>query len=463
MAAVYLQTAGFPWIHLDDYKHIFENPLLLNPSAGNLLTFWKEPFFTLYIPFTYTVWFTVSLATLSPWAFHLTNVAFHVGSTILVFWILMEIFEQNVPALAGALLFGLHPVQVEAVTWISGLKDCLSGFLVLVTVYLYTLSLLDRRKVPPWVLYVLVTLALLSKPAAVMLPFLLIAFRRFLLKEGWGNSFRAVAPFFLLVIPIAVVTKLVQPNFQVKDLAPLWFRPMVAVHAIGYYLKQLIIPNSYHLDYGRHPSWLLKNGWEDLYLLIPVGGLAYLTARFKKHRTVLMAVALFLIPLVPVLGIVPFQFQLFSTIADRYLYLSMFGVAFAFCFAMTQMKKRTSVVQCLILVFFFSLFTFHQVYQWRSNESIMRYTILSNPNSFLARNNLAYELFQNHQYKEAAEHLKVVVQLRPEEPELFVNYSSALAKAGQTTEALSVIREVLKKNPNLLQAQKLLTALQPNL
>ncbi len=144
---VYTRTCGFGSLSLDDAKHIFENPAMNPPSLAGILHFWTAPYFGLYIPITYTLWAVAAVVgwrggrpptAIDPAIFHGLNVAVHAANAVLVFSVLRSGLEKRAPnprrdlaAGLGALLFAVHPIQVEAVAWISGMKDLLFGFFAL--------------------------------------------------------------------------------------------------------------------------------------------------------------------------------------------------------------------------------------------------------------------------------------------------------------------------------------------
>lgn len=459
--AVYFQSVGFPWLHYDDYHHIFENPLIVDSTFSNLLAFWKAPFFGLYIPVTYTSWFTLALISKEPWIFHLANVVLHLACSFLVFHILFEIFEREGHALAGALLFALHPIQAEAVSWISGFKDCFFATFYLSSVFLYLQRLKGVRPRPNALFLGLFLLTVFSKPMGLTLPLVLLLFRRVFRSEPWKESLKALSILLVLILPLSLFVKSIQPDFQVKDLAPLWFRPVVALHAVGFYLKQLVFPAAFQMDYGRSPSWLLLNWRREAMVLLPILISLYGLFRFRQRKIVWLGAGLILIPLLPVLGFVPYQFQLFSTVADRYFYLSMLGGAVLFAEFIRHLPKPTLAAPFLSLLLLGGM-AFLQVSQWRSNETIFSQTLERNPKSFLAHNNLAYVYFQRREFDRASEHAKISSQLHPEETGLSMNYTATLVKSGRTQEAIQVLREVLRREPNHPQAQQALQRLQPN-
>ena len=126
------------FVFWDDQATIQDNPRLNPPSWDTVWFYWttasEEKTMGLYVPVTWTVWtglasisHLISRGILNPSLFHATNVLLHSITALLVFELLMELFGALIPAVIGALLFALHPVQVETVGWASGTKDLLCG------------------------------------------------------------------------------------------------------------------------------------------------------------------------------------------------------------------------------------------------------------------------------------------------------------------------------------------------
>src|SRR5262245_44415844 len=161
--AVFLQVYGHEFVLWDDGLHVYENPYLQALTFDNIRVFWREPKDELYIPLTYTLWaLTAAVARgigASPTAgvpfvpqfFHTLNLLVHLLSMLVVWRIVRLLLDRTVPRTAtgppltgvewaaggGALLFAIHPIQVEAVAWVTGFKDVLCGFLVYVAIWQY--------------------------------------------------------------------------------------------------------------------------------------------------------------------------------------------------------------------------------------------------------------------------------------------------------------------------------------
>src|SRR5687768_14840039 len=136
-------TAEF--VTWDDRHNLFRNPRMNPPTLEGVWWYWTNPYKDLYVPVTYTVWSALAMLAETPtpdelggrlnaYIFHLFNILLHAGSALAAYALLRSVGESDErqpdwPAWAGAMLFALHPVQVESVAWVSGMKDVLAGML----------------------------------------------------------------------------------------------------------------------------------------------------------------------------------------------------------------------------------------------------------------------------------------------------------------------------------------------
>ena len=137
--AVFWRAHGCAFLTWDDNANVTENPVVRAPSLAHLAQIWREPFAGLYVPLSYTFWALLAWFTgtstasgelaLDPAVFHVANVVLHAMCAWLVFRILARIVESDVAAAIGALLFALHPLQVESVAWVSEARGLLSALL----------------------------------------------------------------------------------------------------------------------------------------------------------------------------------------------------------------------------------------------------------------------------------------------------------------------------------------------
>src|SRR4051794_3776759 len=208
--AVFGRLCFYDFSWWDDQGTIHQNPALNPPTLKSIARYWtaigRSAPLGLYIPVTYTVWGALAKVSyldqpdewnirLNPWVFHAANVLLHGASALAVFAILQLLIGRDWPAAVGALLFALHPVQVEPVGWISGMKDVLYGLLSLIAIWQYLLhtraaraARADDRKsarVHYAVATVALILAMLSKPTAMVTPLMALILDAIVLRRRY--------------------------------------------------------------------------------------------------------------------------------------------------------------------------------------------------------------------------------------------------------------------------------------
>ena len=190
---IYLPTIlSAEFVDIDDGQYVLENEAVRNPSRASAWRFLSEVRSPSTVVGYYQPLTMISLmvdAWLSgespdPMIFHLTSVLLHVLNTLLVFAILRALFGSvAVPALA-ALLFGLHPVQVESVAWVSQRKTLLASGFSLAAVWLHIRYAVHRRKSAGAAALLCFLLALISKPTAMLLPIFILLLDVWPLRRG---------------------------------------------------------------------------------------------------------------------------------------------------------------------------------------------------------------------------------------------------------------------------------------
>ena len=483
--AVFGWSITFPLLDWDDNLNISENRLINPPSLGGLLVLWARPYAGLYVPATYSLWSAEALLAARPATetvphpldarvFHLGNVLLHATNAWLVWLLLVRLIGSRWGAAAGALLFALHPLQVESACWVTETKGLLCAALSFAS-----LLALDRfaetwgarqagvdgarpsrvKLARGYVLaLVLFLLALLAKPAAAPLP--LVAWiiaswpRRVrqeftgvplldgidlegrsemsaagkqcgansaLLDGGSANQVNPASPFspassgtqptdslahrpailamwlvpwLAVALGFALLTRQVQGAEELVAPTLWWQRPPVAADALAFYLTKLGLPLNLAPDYGRSPRWLLASGWLWITWLLPAGVAALLCVPLipPTWRKVLpawrRAGLVSLVLLLPVLGLISFAFQRFSTVADRYAYLAMLGPAIVVAALAVEMRSRAAHLAIAALLMLAALTSAGQSRHWRSSAALFGQALAVNPTSTVALNGL---------------------------------------------------------------------------
>lgn len=455
----------------DDNLHLYENPYMNPVTLSHVTVFWRGPYVGHYIPISYTLYALLAcvapfagpmltpgggFSTLNPHVFHTANLVLHLLNVCLVFVILRLIVKRDWAACGGALLFAIHPVQVESVAWISELRGLLSNFFGLLALWqylCYSRASLEsdqtaRGRRHYGLALAAFALALLSKPSAVTLPLMAFVLDWGVVRRPWRHGVKALLGWALLALPIVWLTRGAQP-VPANLIIPVWQRPLVAGDALAFYLSKLLVPVRLAIDYGRTPDFVLHHWAAGLTWLVPcaVGCLAW--RRRARQPFLLPALGLFVAALLPVLGLVPFQFQKFSTVADRYLYLALLGPALVLAGALDQGKSRALPAVCAAVAAVWLGLSVVQVRVWNDSETLFEHALAVNPRSPMIQYDLANTLHLEGQNAAAIAHYEDSLRLNPDFASAHCNLAQALTDAGRKPEAIAQLREAIRLNPRL--------------
>ena len=434
LAAVILLFMGrlivcdFTW--WDDPDTIHQNPMMNPVQWDTFVHNWTAPSMEIYIPLTYTLWAFLAIIgrvqsgefgiTLNPYVFHAANVLVHTLGAFAAWQLLRRLVKNDTAALLGALLWAVHPVQVESVGWVSGLKDVLAGSLALMSLWQYVRWRQDDKRHAYWIALLLYVLATLSKPSAMTVPLMMIAIDWLALHTSWRKIARGVLLFAIVTLPIALIARSAQPAIALRY-NPL-LGPLIAGDSLAFYLVKLVAPIHLTFDYSHSPASILRSGeiWYAWLLPAVVFGMIfgiYLRNRSRGHVLAplhLLACVLFVLAPLPVLGLTKFDFELKSTTADHYLYLAMIGPALLFAWAMSRWQRPLLIPAILVLALLGTR-TMFQDPVWQDERSLMTHTLQVNPRSWTAYLNLASYWSKHGSFSNEYTDLQKAAELNPDE------------------------------------------------
>lgn len=451
------RLCGMDFTWWDDDRVLHQNPLM-NPATWETVRYyWTHAYMGLYVPVTYTIWSALAAmarvspdergVALNPWIFHSANVLVHCINVILAYGVLKRLIRHPVAAASGALLFAVHPVQVETVGWVSGLKDLLCGTFVLSAIWQYLIFVQENRRSAYWIGMMLMVLGTLSKPTAIVTPLIAAMLDRWVIGRSWREVIRDIWPWMLAIIPCLIWGKLAQ-NVPARE--PIWTRPLVAMDALAFYLGKIIWPQTLTVDYGRNPKHILQTGaiwWTWIFPAI----VALVLCLYRKRSPVLVGAALIFVGgLLPILGITPFMFQGLSTVADHYLYLPMLGVGLAVAWVVSRWPSRGMAIAVGIVGVVLIIRSFIQTGVWSDDLTFCRHSVAATPWSFAMRTNYgdALEFIARSQHSEAARdqaiaQLEEAIRLEPNELNALYNLATIRIERGQIDEAIRLLTQAI--------------------
>jgi energy-converting hydrogenase Eha subunit A len=494
-------------VYWDDNLYIFENSHIRSLDAA----FFRWAFLDFPIsnwhPLTwishaldYTIW------GLYPLGHHLTSILLHAINTGLVVVLVLKLLEiaregsQRNPSAsfltdratliaAGVtgLLFGIHPVHVESVAWVSERKDLLCALFFLLSIMTYTDYAVRRRSEGEgkdesgrknfhtskqyFLALGFFVLALMSKPMAVTLPVVLVILDWYPLNRIRSLKTLRTAgvekiPFFALSIVSSVITMIAQKagkSIVSLDFVPLSSRILVAVQSLVAYLGKMLLPVDLVPLYP-YPRAISLFSFEYLAAIVLVLGItAFCVVLARKQRVWLSAWGYYVLTLIPVLGIVQVGNQ---AMADRYTYLPSLGpfLIVGLCAAgigeMTITARRGALftkaiggITALLLVIGLSFLTMQQIAIWKNSLGLWNYVIGKEPERFpLAYNNRGMVFLKAGQFDMAIADFNKAVALDPQYAKAYYNRGSAFDKIGRLDEAILDYKKTIALDPLYYEA-----------
>ena len=444
-------------VNWDDPDYVNKN--FLTSGIANLLT---TPLQGNYHPLTMlSLAFNYMISGEEPWSYHLLNLLLHLANTYLVFRLVMQLSNRKlVIASVTALLFGIHPMHVESVAWISERKDVLYGLFFIAGLISYT-RFVDTNSRKQYLLTLLfLALAILSKPAAVIFPLVLFSIDFFRRRE---LSFKLVwekIPFFILPLIFGVLTFLAQKEKGALDteVFTAGTRFFMGFYGIMMYVVKLILP--FRLS-PFYPYPAINQPLPPEYYIGPFFFILLVVVAvysWKRERVAAFGILFYITNLLLVLQFLPVGS---AVIADRYTYIPYIGLFFIVGwlinrYAKDQMGKASYIVIPLALLL--TILTFRQASVWTDGASLWDHAISVNPNS-RAYDNRAQIYNEEKNFPKALEYYSEAIKLNTVDNEAYTNRGNIYFNSGKMDLAFQDYRMALSIKPDYYAALDNLGAL----
>jgi protein O-mannosyl-transferase len=398
---LYFRVVGFEFVNWDDNAYVYQNKDITELTLHSVCRFFSNFYLGMYQPLT-----MLSFALeyhyfgLEPSVFHATNMVLHLLNLCLVFIFIRKLTGNIFSAFIVSLFFGIHPLHVESVAWISERKDVLYSAFYLLGLISY-LHYLNVKKSGFWMLSMfLFILSLLSKSAAVTFPLILVLLRFYHQKESFKlkDTLIKLWPFFAISIIFGVISFFSQNTFKTPDISQVNFNLFNKVILAGFsyvtYIQYLVFPTLFS---AVHPL-PVQNGY-----MLPVIFYIYFTITLivfflfiKYYRSGLKNQLYYDI----LFGFLFFTFSIFlilfnpasnAVYADRYTYLAYIGLFFVISEIINLMITDTGKYKklfrffaiCLIMIsaYIYSVNTYSFIGNWENSASLWNKTIENEPST----------------------------------------------------------------------------------
>jgi Flp pilus assembly protein TadD len=461
------------FVNYDDPDYITHNLQVQHGlSPGNIAWAFSTAHAGNYHPLTWiSLMLDRTLWGASPTGFHTTNVVLHALSGMLLFLILNRATGATWRSALAAAIFALHPLRVESVAWATERKDVLSMFFTLLTFAAYV----RYATRPGWMRYAIVALmlelALLSKSTAVTLPAILLLLdfwplRRVKLDETDTSELRRPIkwlvveklPLLGLSIVACTATMIAQSAGHAigsMEKYPLGARLGNAFVAYARYMRKWVWPTDLAVFYPNNrdiPAWLVA-----VSLIVLIGVTVVALRRRSRSPSLTVGWLWFLGAMVPMIGLVQSGAQ---SMADRFTYLPMIGLAIAAAWAIpqvcfdTQRRRMLFGTVATSLLVAMTAVTRAQIHHWHDSETLFAHAIAVTEDNHVAHNNLAFELAHREQFAAAKRHYEAALAINPAYSVAHNGLGSVRARTGDSAGAAREYALAVQLNPNYAIAHR---------
>ncbi len=454
-ALVYSQAYSNGLTSFDDDFYIVNNPFLRDFSWHGVVAIFTSFYSGNYHPLTSLVHlFQYHFFELNPLIYHTTNIIIHLVNTYIVFIVTKRLSGQDITAMVVSLLFGIHPLHVESVAWVSELKDVLYAHCYLLAINQYLLYLdsgLKRKHLYMVMGYFL--LACLSKSAAVTLPVLLVAFDFYRGRKFNVGSILEKTPMLLLSLLFGILAILSQRAGGAYNGLMISYGVVnsffLFTTSLSFYIIKFLAPTGLQIIHnfpilqGIYLPWLYYASLPFVLLVI------WLVSRKNVLRKeILFGTAFFLISISVMLQVVSVGSAL---VAERYTYISYLGLFYILgqfiSLVAVRQYKGISIALVSIIVIVCSAITFDRITVWKDDATLFNDFVEKNPDFYYGywlRGNVAKK---NGELKKALQDYTMSIQLNNTFEDAYYNRGRIFQDMGDSKSAIADYSESIRLNP----------------
>lgn len=446
-AAVYTLSVQNGFVFFDDDKAILYNRALQNPSFAK---FFAGQNLGMYAPFT---WMAYGLGSIvsgqEAWGYHALGLLLHAFNAVLVFTLFHRMTGHRWAAFFAALLFAVHPMQVEAVSWAAALSTVLFSSFYLLSLVAYLKWLQHDAVATRWLVTSLLCFAAacLAKSAAVTLPLVLIVIGFYRNKNQLRKFWLSIIPyiFISLIFGLYTFSTRAQEGHDIEARSAVFSladRFWMVCQTLLFYPVKLLLPVGYSVSY---PFVKMNGVWPWTYYAAPLALVALSFLAWKKWRhqpDFLLGIAFYLLPLAVML---PFRtVGSFELRSDRYVYLSCAGLFFLAGLWLDKLKTPLKNGLMAAFAIGFGFMAFRQTSVWKDGVALFRNCVEKTPESSLCQCNLAYNQLISLDFDGAVYHYSEALKYDPSTIEAYNGRGQAYFQLRQIPQAFEDFNNAIR-------------------
>ncbi|PIS08821.1 hypothetical protein COT75_05070 [Candidatus Beckwithbacteria bacterium CG10_big_fil_rev_8_21_14_0_10_34_10] len=390
-----------------------------------------------------------------PFFYRSLNVLTHLGVVFGVYF-LISFLNNKRTAFLSSLLMAVHPINIEAITWISGGGYSNSSFLLILAFIYFIFSYKARKYYKLMIIFFLLSLATAEKTMVFPLILLVFLLVNKSLKKDWK---KLISPFIISGVWVLIyfsrvstrVAELQTGSIPVqRTMNPLFQIPI----AIISYFKLIFWPKDLTL---YHSEMKFTSNQYILYLFLLILFIGVIIYSFKRNKQIFFWLLFFIISLLPTLT----PFGISWIVAERYVYLGAIGVFVSLGILIERLLKNEKYKTPIYIVFSLiiltlSVRTIRRNIDWKNQDNLWLAASKTSPNSSQNHNNLGDYYGRQGDFEGAVKHFKKAIELRPGYADAYHNLANAYQQMSELDLAIENYQKALEFNPGLWQTHQAL-------
>jgi len=489
-------------LSVDDNQYLLDNPLVRQPGWDSTKRFLTEVLRPSSVKGYYQPLSMISLmldyaqggSEDDPRAFHRTSLALHVANTVLIVALLYLLFGNLPVAAMVGLLFGVHPMVVDPIPWVSERKTLLATFFSLLCLIFYARYAKAGSRGGFGLSLVAFVLALMSKPTSTPLPVCMLIMDYWPLRRLSRKSLIEKVPFFVVAAISAGITFYSQKHTAAvvmpEAYGPMRI-PLALCYNIFFYPYKMIYPAGISSHYPVPEPLSLSDPMVLTGVLATCALLVGLAVSLRRTRAAAAGWLFFFVAIFPTLGVIGFTHTK-AIASNKFAYLPSVGLLMALAGLLgwlwdsTRTRGRAIAVKAAMCAGMLAAsagaaaLSRSYLASWRSTEKLFEHMMAHAPNTawirmdyatelkrqgrgdeaiehyrraiemedgYMVRRNLAVALSEKGDFEQAIVHCRRALALKPGYSEGHASLASALSKIGRTDEAVGHYREAIRLDP----------------
>ena len=438
---VYFPSLFYDFVY-DDNSLLLSNQYINGRVSVDFFDFFvpKLVMDAIYTPLTFIIyWSIIKIFGISSFIFHFVNIIFYVLSSIVIYFLLKRIVNNDLISFFAVILYIIHPCHIENTAWISGMGYNISVLFFFLSFLFFILAFDENKKLNYIYSILFYILAILSQPIAVTLPAILFLWVYCFRKERLNASIIYIfsyLPFLFIYLFLYRQTILTNGRFiSIK------YNILEKFSILGFDIFNSFIPI----------NLCIIKSFPNLFFIIPLFIFIFFCVYLRNNRTFLFFIGFFIISILPYSNLF---FSIEIAVSDRYLILSSISscVLISYLsFYISEKFNEQKLIKNLSLLFFILLYLISFIIYlpiWKNDKNLWSYAYNINPNNINIDRAYSKVLIENKKYDEA---LVVIDKMIENNPACFDAYGMKiviLMNTNKINEALELSCKMQKMFPN---------------